>query len=421
MSALIASIVFICGYILIALESKVRVSKSAFALAMGGILWIILGFHDSDLVKEEMVTVAYDIFNVVVFLLAAMSLVEILVHYRVFDVIRGKIFKYKLSDRRQFLALTGLAFFLSAIIDNMTATIVMIQISRQFFKGRNMLVAAVGIVIAANAGGAFSPIGDVTTIMLWLAGKFEAGDIIMQGFLPSLALFFVMVIMMMPKVIESGDDVPDEIVEKLTSTEKLVVSLVGLSFLMPIAAKAIGLTPVLGILFGVGLTWIVIDVLKSLNGTQTHLNASIEHMLQKTDISSLQFFIGILLAVSALGALGVLQYVSEFVYGSSQSVSHVIGGNIVLGMASSFLDNIPLTAIAIDILHVDSVSLWVLLAISVGTGGSLLALGSAAGVIAMGMIKELSFEEYFKIGFIPALVSFAAAIAVWGVQYWMII
>jgi len=417
MSAIIASIVFIFGYLLIALESKLRVSKSAFALAMGGILWIILGLHDSELVHTEIVPVSYDIFSIVVFLLASMSLVEILVHYRTFDVIRGKIFKYHFSDQKQFFVIVGLSFLFSSVIDNLTATIVMITIARQFFKGRNLLVVAVGIVISANAGGAFSPIGDVTTIMLWLAHKFDAVEILSQGFVPSLALFVVMSYLLSKKIKESGDDTQDEIVTTLLPTEKLIIGLVGVSFFLPIGAKAIGLPPVLGILLGLGITWIVIDILKSINRHNTHLTASVEHLIQKTDISSLKFFIGILLSVSALGALGILDHVSGFVYGSSQSVTHAIGGNVALGMISSLLDNIPLTAIAIDILHIQNASVWVLLALTVGTGGSLLAFGSAAGVVAMGMVKDLTFEEYFKIGFVPAFLSFLALVGVWYLQY----
>lgn len=418
MSALVASIVFILGYALIALESKIRVNKSAWALAMGGILWVILGLADSAAAHNEIVHVAYDIFNIVVFLLAAMSLVEILVHYRVFDVIREKIFAYHPTDSQQFVVLTGLAFFFSALIDNLTTTIVMLVMAQKFVRGRNLLIAAVGIVIAANAGGAFSPIGDVTTIMLWLAGKFEATDILLQGFIPSLVLYTVMLLMMRPMIVESGfDKAPTQKVTPLVASEKVVIGLVAVSFVLPVLVKMIGLPPVMGLLLGLGITWIAIDAMKVLvPDEKTHMTASIESLIQKTDIASIKFFIGILLAVSALGILGVLDHVSSFIYGADQSMMHVIIGNTVLGAVSSFLDNIPLTAIAIEILDVESTGLWVLLALSVGTGGSLLSLGSAAGVVAMGMIKELTFEKYFKIGFVPALVSFLACIAAWGVQ-----
>ncbi|MDP2593301.1 MAG: sodium:proton antiporter NhaD [bacterium] len=419
MAPIIALGVFILGYILISLESKVRVSKSAFALSMGGILWIILGIHDSTLVSQEITPVSYDIFNVVVFLLAAMSLVEILVHYRVFDVIRGKIFSYHLSDKKQFILLTFLAFVFSAIIDNLTTTIVMTVIARQFFKGKNLLVAVVGVVIAANAGGAFSPIGDVTTIMLWLADKFSTYTIITSGFLPSLSLWVASTFLLVRQISESGDDAPEEIITNLTRSEKFVVGLVGFSFLLPIAARSVGLPPVLGILLGLGITWVVIDILKILYKERTHMTASIDNLIQKTDIASLKFFIGILLSVAALNALGVLEFFSHLLYGGGESIFRVVSGNVALGITSSFLDNIPLTAIAIDILHIQSAEIWVLLAICVGTGGSLLALGSAAGVVAMGMVKELTFGQYFKIGFLPALIGFLISICVWLLQYFL--
>lgn len=418
MAALVASIVFIFGYALIALESKIRVNKSAWALAMGGMLWVILGLADSTAAHNEMVHVAFDIFNIVVFLLAAMSLVEILVHYRIFDVIREKIFKFHPTDSQQFVVLTGLAFFFSAIIDNLTTTIVMLVMAQKFMRGRNLLVTAVGIVIAANAGGAFSPIGDVTTIMLWLAGKFEASQIILQGFIPSLVLYVVMLLMMRSQIVESGyDQAPTKIVRPLAVSEKIIISLVGISFILPIVVKFIGLPPVMGLLLGLGITWIAIDAMKVLvPDEKTHMTASIEALIQKTDIASIKFFIGILLAVSALGILGILEHVSLWIYGADQSMWRVIFGNTVLGAVSSFLDNIPLTAIAIEMLEVQTTGLWVLLALAVGTGGSLLSLGSAAGVVAMGMIKDLTFEKYFKIGFWPALVSFLACVAAWGAQ-----
>ena len=415
----IAVLVFILGYLFITLESKLHINKSAFALAMGGILWTIVALYDPHVVSHHLSEAGNEIFNLVIFLLAAMSLVEILVHYRVFDVIRAKILGKTTSDRTQFVIITAVAFVLSAVVDNLTATIVMIQISRKFFKGENLLIAATGVAIAANAGGAFSPIGDITTIMLWLAHKFEASQIIIQGILPSIALYGTMIALMKPKIEESGyDELNDHMVHKLSRGEKIITFSVIVSFLLPVIAKNIGLPPVLGILLGLGITWIVVDLMRSMSNSHSHLTASIEHLMQKSDIGSIKFFIGILLAVSALNALGILEYVSSVVYaGGAESTGVIIGGNIFLGLISSVLDNIPLTAIAIDILPNVAPSLWVLLAISVGTGGSLLAIGSAAGVVAMGMVKELTFEKYFKYGFVPALVGFFVAIAVWGAQY----
>lgn len=417
MSAFLGTIIFILGYTFITLEHKLHVNKSAFALAMGGLLWVLVGISDPHL-TEIFPEVAVDIFNIVIFLLAAMSLVEILVHYRFFDVVRDKILEYKLSNKAQFVVISILAFLFSAVIDNLTTTIVMIQIARKFFSGNNLLIAVVGIVIAANAGGAFSPIGDVTTIMLWLAGKFSALEVLTQGILPSFTLWGVMTLLLLPKIRNHGvEEYERKERTVLSKSEMVVIGLVLSSFSFPVLMKLIHLPPVVGLLFGVGLSWVLVDVLKTIRPSETHLTASIEKLIQKTDISSIKFFIGVLLAVSALGALGVLQAVSHTVYGSDPATTHIIIGNTFLGIISAVLDNIPLTAIAIQILDVASPSLWVLLALAVGTGGSLLAVGSAAGVIAMGMVKELTFSTYFRLATIPAFISFCAAIAVWGIQY----
>lgn len=300
----------------------------------------------------------------------------------------------------------------------MTATIVLIQIARRFFWKQNLLVMAVAIVILANAGGVFSPIGDVTTIMIWISGKFSAYEILVQGFLPSLIIGIVATLLLVRKI-KPEDSIKEKVLpaESLTRGEKIVIGTAMFSFLLPILAKMVNLPPVIGILFGVGLTWIVVDLMKGVSRCRTHLTASIENLVQKTDIASINFFVGILLSVSALSTLGVLDYLSGFIYGGAQSFTGIVTGNILIGLISSILDNIPLTAIAIDILNTTNVSLWVLLAITVGVGGSLLPVGSASGVVAMGILKELSFKEYVKIGFMPALISFAVGVIFWGATY----
>ncbi len=415
--AIIGFIVFAIGYIGIATEHKTHINKSAWALFTGGFLWLLVALNDYHVIEEKMMHAGYEIFSITLFLLAAMSLVEILIACGVFDLMRQKMLTYDLDNKKQFLIFLLLAFFLSGIIDNLTATIILLQIARKFFKGENLLVAAVGIVLAANAGGAFSPIGDITTIMLWIAGKFSAWEIITRGFLPSLAIFVVAGSLLMRKMHNADDDtLPSEQVEPLSRGRKVIVFFTMLSFFMPIAAKALHLPPVSGILFGLGLTWLLVDFLHARNDRETRFAEGMEQLLQKTDISSIKFFVGILLAVSALEALGVLSAISGYIYGAEQATERVIIGNVLMGMISSILDNIPLTAIAINILEVADTNLWVLLAICVGTGGSLLSIGSAAGVVAMGIIKELTFKKYFQIAFIPALASYFVGIAVWWAQ-----
>ncbi|MBL8031872.1 MAG: sodium:proton antiporter NhaD, partial [Candidatus Doudnabacteria bacterium] len=343
--------------------------------------------------------------------------VEILVHYRFFDLLREKLYELHLSEKQQFILILFLTFILSAVLDNLTTTIVMIQISRRFFKNGNMVLAAAGVVIAANAGGAWSPIGDVTTIMLWIAGKFNTWQVISRGFLPSFSLWLVATGLLTRKLEKSDYDSTEEITTKLERSEKFIIALVFGSFTLPVLMNTFHLKPYMGLLLGLGLVWVCVDRLKKKTEDQTHLDASIKALLQKTDIASIKFFVGILLAVSALHTMGALDTLAHLIYGNNPSPAKVILGNIGLGFSSAVLDNVPQTAIAIQMLHIAEPSLWVLLAITVGTGGSLLVIGSAAGVVAMGMVPELNFQRYLKIAFWPALTGYATAVAVWTLQY----
>lgn len=414
-----ASALFMLGYIAISLEHRIHTSKSAIALILGASLWLLVATKGGSDFAKDIAHAGSDIFGIVVFLLAAMSLVEVLIHYKFFDVVRGRLLAWHLSERKQFIIISALAFSLSAVIDNLTATIVMIQMARQFFRGENLLRVGAAIVIATNAGGAFSPIGDVTTIMLWLAGKFESTEIILGGFLPAVVLFIVATYLIYKKITPDSFDVQGEVYAESGRSEKIIIGLVFFSFVLPVIMNYFGLPPYLGLLLGLGLVWLTIDFVKQVRPRQSHLNASIEEMIRKTDIPSLKFFIGILLTVSALGSLGVLQIFSESFYGEEPSSQRIIAGNVGLGVLSAVLDNVPLTAIAIESLPTESSSLWVLLALTVGTGGSLLVIGSAAGVVAMGMLKELNFAKYVMVAFVPALVGYAAAVAIWCLQYFV--
>lgn len=420
---LAAAAIFVLGYILITLEHKAKINKSISATALAAILWgmiAISGQYDHALVEHALHDISAETFSLVAFLLAAMTLVEILVHYRFFDWLRVKLFSLGLQDRSQLVLIASLAFVLSAIIDNLTATIVMVQIARRFFKGNNLLVAAGAIVVAANAGGAFSPVGDVTTIMLWLAGKFTALEIIAWGFLPSLSILLVSGYMFMRQI--AGDTKDERPVTyetvHLSRSERLVIITSFASFLLPPLAKVVGLPPYMGLLLGVGIVGLIIGWLaNAAPHRESHLSMEIEKLVSKVDITSLLFFIGILFAVGALAFLGILEQISGSLFGDTPSFERLVAGSVFLGGFSAILDNIPLTAAAIDILQTDDFHLWVLLAICVGTGGSMLAIGSAAGVVAMGMIKELTFMRYLKIATVPAAAGYLTAIAVWYVQY----
>lgn len=410
---------FGAGYVLITLEHRFNMHKAVTATALGAALWILIGFmegHGAEVALEE---IGSEIFGLVVFLLAAMTLVEILIHYRFFDLVYMRLQALKLTDMHQLWLIGVLAFFLSAVIDNLTTTIVMLQIARRFFKGTNLLVAAAGIVIAANAGGAFSPIGDVTTIMLWLAGKFTAVDVLAWGFLPAAVLFVVSMWFLMRKLDRDTEDVHEDHAEKfaLLRSERIVIIATFVSFTFPMIAHLFGLPPYIGLLFGIGMVGSLITFFSKIRTHQSHLSLDVEKILKRTDLASILFFIGILLAVGALKHLHVLSFISHAVFGSNPSFWGYVLGNSFLGVFSAIVDNIPLTAAAIDIVHSTDPAIWVLLALAVGTGGSMLVIGSAAGVVAMGIVKELSFKRYLEIASVPALIGYGAAILTWLVQY----
>ena len=415
---IIPIVIFLLGYVLITLEHKLPAHKSAIALALAAILWILasLQLNDKAKISHALHDAGAEVFGIVVFLLAAMSLVEILNHYQFFNFIKTKLIQLKFSDKKQFIVISWLTFFLSAVLDNLTVTIVMTQIACRFFKLPNLLVVTAGIVIAANAGGAFSPIGDVTTIMIWLAGKFTAMEIISQIFLPSFVLTLVSSLLLVRQLKDTDADVSELQTVRLSRGEKIVIGVCLLSFSFPLFMNGLGLQPYLGLLLGLGVVWQLIEYAKRRSRNTTHLEANIEKLIQNTDIASLKFFIGILLAVSALGTMGLLDSLSHFVFGPEQELNRVIIGNIFLGAFSAVIDNVPLTAIALDLIHITDPSVWTLLAYCVGTGGSMLLIGSVAGVVAGGIVKELTFGKYLKIATIPAAVGYIAGILVWFLQ-----
>lgn len=275
-------------------------------------------------------------------------------------------------------------------------------------------------MILANAGGAWSPIGDVTTIMLWLAKKFSVTEIISQGLIPSMALGVTAATLMVRKIKNTTINKAEMSKVTLTRGQKLVITFTLLSFSLPLVMNLVGLAPYFGLVLGLGFVWSLIEFIKSQSKHDSHLTANIDKLLQKTDIASLQFFAGILLAVSALHALGVLEYVSGLLLGENADTNRLIIANSVLGLLSAVVDNVPLTALAIDIIHTTDTHVWVLLALTVGTGGSFLIIGSVAGIVAMGMVKELTFDKYLKIAGIPALVGYIVMIGVWLIQYQLI-
>jgi Na+/H+ antiporter NhaD/arsenite permease-like protein len=420
---IVAASLFGFGYLLITMEQRFSTHKSAIALTLGGILWLLAAVHlkgnEAEL-DHALAHAGSEIFSIVAFLLAALALIEILVHYRLFDLIRARLIKMKVGDREQFLVIIAITFFFSAVLDNIAITIAMLQIARRFFVGRNMLIAAAAIVVAANAGGAWSPIGDITTILLWLAEKFTAVEIIKYAFFPSLTLAAVVTFMLYRKLDDTSytKREKDDIL-KLSISEKIVVGTALGSFTLPLLMSTVGLPPYMGLLLGLGLTWCAIELAKhkAHHEHHTHMTANIEKIIQTVDISSIKYIMGILLAVMALAAMGVLLWLSQTVVGDSASTERLIGINIGMGFMSGIVDNASLVAIAINTLPMDNPQLWALTAIAAGNGGSLMVIASAAGVVAMGNYKPLGVADYFKIATFPVLLGLLAAFAVWYIQY----
>jgi Na+/H+ antiporter NhaD/arsenite permease-like protein len=414
----LALVVFVVGYVAITFEQQLRTHKAPTALLMGVILWFLVTLNGmgGEPLAHELEVAAAEIFGIIVFLLTAMTLVEVLTHYHFFDYVRAELNRRGLRDRQQFIVIGAVTFFLSPVIDNLTTTIVMITVAQRFFRGRNLLVMATAIIVLANAGGAWSPIGDISTLMLWLAGKFTAAQVILDTLLPSLTHALVAGYLLLRQIKDNTPDSMEDLPITFTRSEFIVIALALASFGLPLLMSQLGLQPYMGLLVGLAVVWIVTGVLARVSDHETHLTADIEQFLRNVDIPSLKFFIGILLAVAALDALGVLAIISNLLLGSNPGSERIIIGNSALGILSALVDNVPLTALAIDLMPVTNTRLWTLLAYCVGTGGNLLIIGSAAGVIAMGMIRELTSTTYVRIATMAVALAYAAGIAVWGVQ-----
>jgi len=420
----------ILAFLLITIEERLTTRKTPIALIAGVLLWLITaatvdGDHSHILTETNA-----EIFEIFIFLFSAMVLVEGLERLQFFDLVRASLHRRGLADRAQFVVIALLTFGLSAILDNMTATIVMIEFSRRFFRGRNLLVMGAAIVVFANAGGAWSPIGDVTTIMLWVQDKFTTSEIILRTLLPSIVHALVAGTLLYRLITpEDHHDDQEESAVFVTGTDRLLMIITLASFALPVVVRQwFGVSPYLGLLLGLGIVWAVMDHLhhRSLvhprsesSAGETRLQRDIITLLRQVDHRSLLFFVGILLVVSALGANGVLTLFSDWLLGDSPSGGRIITGTIALGYASAIVDNVPLTALAIDVLTTTNSWYWALLAYTVGTGGSHLVLGSVAGVIAMGKIEGLTSSAYVKIALAPVALAFLAGLGVWLLQFWM--
>lgn len=419
--------IFAFGYVLIALEHKLSSHRSAIALLLGCVLWLLVSLHLADAPDElshALEATGAEVFGVVAFCLSAMALVEILAHYGFFDMIKVQLLKFKVGPRKQFGLMMFIIFWISSFLSNIAITVAMLHVARKFFKGHNMLVAACAIVVLANAGGAWSPLGDVSTVLLWLSGKFSVGEIVANALFPTIILALITCGLLYRKMNDEDfiDNSEKTVRAKFSMSERVIVGTALVSFFLPLGMNFVGLPPYFGLLLGLGLTWAMIEFAKtkSRHEHQSHLTANVEHFMQIIDTASIKFLIGVLLAASALTALGVSDFVAGL-FGDNPSEFSLIAAAIGAGFLSvAGVENTAVVAMTMDTLPIADPRIWTLVALTVGTGASALMTGSAAGVIAAGTIKSLTFSKYYKIVTWPMMLGFIGAIATWLLQYWII-
>ncbi len=425
--ALLVIIIFVLGYVAIVFEHPLRLDKTVPALLLGVLTWtfLSLGFNSGSL---EIIDGHKHIFNlahgleeahhgfvgallhhlgktaeILVFLIGAMTIVEIIDLHRGFEVLKGWI---KTKKKSKLLWIVGIiGFILSAIIDNLTATIVLVTLLRKIIKNKEHRIwYAALIVIAANAGGAWSPIGDVTTTMLWIGGKTSAFGLVAELILPSVVCFVVPFFLASRMDVFKGDIVvdttEDEEAERLLSSKTMLYLGLGAIVFVPIFKTVTHLPPYMGMMLGLGVVWLVSEYIhpeEDFSEERKHLYSP-HTALSRIEMSSILFFLGILLGVGALETLvthgvGTLRYLAESLQAVVPNQNVVI---ILLGYVSAIIDNVPLVAATMGMYkHTLDDPLWHFIAYSAGTGGSMIIIGSAACFAAMCM-EKINFIWYLK-------------------------
>jgi len=403
MNALLISI-FVIAYAAIAFEHPIKINKSASALLGAGLLWSVYalmmgeGGHVSDHLGETLIGTA----QIVFFLMGAMTIVEVIDAHDGFDVVTARIRTTSLSALMWLVCVA--TFFMSAVLDNLTTTIVMVSLMKKLLdKREERLLFAGMIVIAANAGGAWSPIGDVTTTMLWIGGQITASSIMGALILPSLINLLVPLALVSYRlrgktVVEPQQDPNHPEGAGTSERERNIMFFLGLGVLIAVPAfKTIThLPPFMGVLLGLGILWLVGDLLHGNKTEEEREHLNLTSALNRIDMASIVFFIGILLAVATLEHSGILPALASWLDATVGRQDLIV---MLIGIVSAIVDNVPLVAAAIGMYSLDQYGpnsfLWQFLAYCAGTGGSILIIGSAAGVAAMGL-ERIDFVWYVK-------------------------
>ena len=409
-------IVFVLAYTAIAFEEPLKVNKAAAGLIGAGLLWTIyaLSTGNAELVDEELSQSLIETAQIAFFLMGAMTVVEVVDSHDGFEVITNRIQAKSMSS---LLWIVGfVTFFLSAALDNLTTTIVMVSLSRKLLKDQNdFLVMAGMIVISANAGGAWSPIGDVTTTMLWIGGQVTTIPIIIGVIVPSLVNMIVPLAIVAYSLRGRSFAVPESARSNAnqytTKFERNMMFWLGLATLIcvPIFKGITHLPPFLGILFGLGILWAVGDLVvrkKKEGAAREHV--TIANALTRIDMAAIVFFIGILLAVATLEHGGILATLASWLDTTFGRLDVIV---LIIGLVSAIVDNVPMVAAAMGMYSIENHPpdsfLWEFMAYCAGTGGSILIIGSAAGVAAMGIAK-IDFFWYVRKFSLLALIGYVA-------------
>lgn len=423
-------IVFILGYLAIAFEHPLKINKTAPALLIGSLMWSIWAVSDFGMVKEinsELNHELADVAQILFFLMGAMTIVELIDAHQGFKIITNRI---KTTNARKLLWIISIiTFFLSALLDNLTTAIVMVSLLRKLVHDREQRLYYVGIVvIAANAGGAWSPIGDVTTTMLWIGGQISSVNIMKTLIIPSLVCLVIPVFVIGFKMKgEVKRDAYDY--EKAANEEKVKGSLtvllfgVGALIFVPVFKTFTHLPPYLGMLLGLAVVWVVSELLHIDKTEEEKKPYSAIHALSRIDVSSVLFFLGILLGIGVLRGTGVLRELAVWMDGTIGNQDLIA---FSIGLLSAVVDNVPIVAATMKMYPIAEfpmdAKLWEFIAYAAGTGGSCLIIGSAAGVAVMGM-EKIDFIWYLKkiswlalLGYIAGALAYLAVYPIFAVH-----
>ncbi|GAB3768528.1 sodium:proton antiporter NhaD [Spirosoma horti] len=398
-------LVFIVGYILITLEHPIHFSKTATALITGVLCWAIyiLSVPQPEPVLDQLGHHLSEIAQILFFLLGAMTIVELIDIHDGFTIITDRIATR--NPKVLLWLIGGLTFILSALLDNLACAIVMVSVTRKLIRNSEQRRLMAGmIIIAANSGGAWSPIGDVTTTMLWIGGRITTESIIGQLFLPSLVSLLVPLIGLTFLIQPPAEDlsgnrgVSRPFVTPQHRRDRRIMFAAGLSaiLMVPVIKTITHLPPYMAMMLALGAVWGISEIIHADKDEQDRKRYTAAYALSKVDIPSILFFMGILLAVSALEATETLKTVAVWL---NQTVGNLDVIVLIIGVASAIVDNVPIVAAVMGMydlgIHPPDAKLWEFLAYCAGTGGSLLVIGSAAGVAVMGM-ERLEFGWYLR-------------------------